>query len=448
MTAWLLLGLAILLVLACGLFVAAEFAFVTVDRGQVDRAAAEGDVAAVGVQKALRSLSTQLSGAQVGITITNLAIGFLAEPAIAELLRDPLAQLGVADGAVRPVGVALGLTLSTLLTMLIGELVPKNVAIALPLATARLTQRPMRTFTAVCRGPIRVLNGSANAIVRRLGVEPQEELRSARSSTELASLIQHSADEGTLDAETAELMERSVEFGTRTAGEIMTPRVRTRSLDANDRASAVIALARESGNSRFPVLDDTDAVVGTVHVKNAVALPLHERATTKVKHLMAKPILVPDSLRLDPLLALLRADGFQMAIVLDEYGDHAGIVTLEDVIEEIVGDIADEHDRLGHRGRLRRDGTWSLSGLLRPDEVEDLTEVELPESEDYDTVAGLVLKLLGRIPQSGDSVVVPLPVTGEDDDEQPRRAILTVDHMDGRRVDRISMRVEEVGADG
>lgn len=448
MTAWLLLGLAILLILACGLFVAAEFAFVTVDRRQVDRAAAEGDASAIGVQKALRTLSTQLSGAQVGITITNLAIGFLAEPAIAELLRGPLEDVGVADGAVGPVAVATGLVLSTLLTMLIGELVPKNVAISLPYVTARLTQTPMRAFTAAARGPIHVLNGSANAIVRRLGIEPQEELRSARSVTELASLIQRSADEGTLDADTAELMERSVEFGTRTAGEIMTPRVRTRSLDLNDRASAVIALARDSGNSRFPVLDDTDAVVGTVHVKNAVALPLHERATTKVKHLMAKPIVVPDSLRLDPLLALLRADGFQMAIVLDEYGDHAGIVTLEDVIEEIVGDIADEHDRLGSRGRLRRDGTWSLSGLLRPDEVEDLTGVQLPEDEDYDTVAGLVLKLLGRIPATGEQAVVPLPAVGDDEDAPVRRAVLTVDHMDGLRIDRLSLRVEEEPADG
>ncbi len=266
--------------------------------------------------------------------------------------------------------------------------------------------------------------------------------------TELASLIQRSADEGTLDADTAELMERSVEFGTRTAGEIMTPRVRTRSLDINDRASAVIALARESGNSRFPVLDHTDAVVGTVHVKNAVALPLHERATTKVKHLMAKPIVVPDSLRLDPLLALLRADGFQMAIVLDEYGDHAGIVTLEDVIEEIVGDIADEHDRLGSRGRLRRDGTWSLSGLLRPDEVEDLTGVQLPENEDYDTIAGLVLKVLGRLPVTGETAVVPLPAAGDDEDAPVRRAVLTVDHMDGLRIDRLSLRVEEEPADG
>lgn len=442
MTAWLLLGLAILLVLTCGMFVAAEFAFVTVDRGQVDRAAEAGDNAALGVQRALRSLSTQLSGAQVGITVTNLGIGFLAEPAIAELLRDPLLSLGVSDGAVRPVGVALGLTISTILTMLIGELVPKNVAIALPLATARATQRPMRWFTATCAAPIRVLNGSANAIVRRMGIEPQEELRSARSSTELASLIQRSADEGTLDADTAELMERSVEFGTRTAGEIMTPRVRTRSLDDNDRAAAVLDLARETGHSRFPVLDEGDVVVGTVHVKHAVALPLHERATVRVKHLMAKPIVVPDSMRLDPLMALLREDGFQMAVVLDEYGDHAGIVTLEDVIEEIVGDIADEHDRLGSRGRLRRDGSWSLSGLLRPDEVEDLTGVALPEGEDYDTVAGLVLQLLGRIPDAGDEAVIALEV--EDEDEVPRMATLTVDHMDGLRIDRMTMRVAEL----
>ncbi|WP_435769921.1 hemolysin family protein [Nocardioides sp. SYSU DS0651] len=444
MTAWLLLGLAILLVIACGLFVAAEFAFVTVDRGQVDRAAAEGDAAAVGLQKALRSLSTQLSGAQVGITVTNLGIGFLAEPAIADLLRGPLTDAGIPDGALTPVAVATGLVLSTLVTMLIGELVPKNVAIALPLATARITQGPMRGFTAVSRPLIKVLNDSANAIVRRLGVEPQEELRSARSSTELASLIQRSAHEGTLDADTAELMERSVEFGTRTAGEIMTPRVRTRTLEVNDRASAVLALTRETGMSRFPVLDEHDAVVGTVHVKNAVALPLHERDTARVKHLMAKPIVVPDSLRLDPLLALLREDGFQMAIVLDEYGDHAGIVTLEDVIEEIVGDIADEHDRLGNRGRLRRDGSWSLSGLLRPDEVEDLTGFPLPEGEDYDTVAGLVLKVLGRVPGTGEEAVVPLPPESEDDEAPARRAVLKVEHMDGLRIDRLSLRVEEV----
>jgi CBS domain containing-hemolysin-like protein len=441
LTAWLLLAVSVLLVVAAGAFVAAEFSFVTVDRAKVAQAAEDGDAAAAGVQRALRQLSTQLSGAQVGITITNLAIGFLAEPAISRLISGPLEHTGLPDGAVDPVAVAIGLTLSSLVTMLFAELVPKNYAIAKPLETARATQGFQRVFTALMRGPIKILNGSANALVRRLGMEPQEELRSARSSTELASLISRSADEGTLDADTAELMERSVEFGSRTAGEIMTPRVRTVSLEANDRAWAVIELARQTGHSRFPVLDQDDTVIGTVHVKHAVALPLPERQTTKVKHLMTRPIVVPDSLRLDPLLALLRSEG-QLAVVLDEYGDQAGIVTIEDVIEEIVGDISDEHDRLGSRARRRPNGTWALSGLLRPDEVEDLTGIELPEHEDYDTIAGLVLQVLGRVPERGDVAEVAVP--DRSDPDQPERqhlAVLTVEHMDGRRIDRVSLRL-------
>jgi CBS domain containing-hemolysin-like protein len=441
LTAWLLLAGSVLLVAAAGFFVAAEFSFVTVDRSKVAQAAEDGDASAAGVQKALRSLSTQLSGAQVGITITNLAIGFLAEPAISRLISPLLRSAGVAQRAVDPIAVAVGLILSSVVTMVFAELVPKNLAIAKPMETARATQGFQRFFTAVMRGPIKILNGSANAIVRRLGMEPQEELRSARSSTELASLISRSADEGTLDADTAELMERSVEFGSRTAGEIMTPRVRTVSLEANDRAWAVIELARQTGHSRFPVLGPDETVIGTVHVKHAVALPTTERHTTKVKHLMTRPIVVPDSLRLDPLLTLLRQEG-QLAVVLDEYGDQAGIVTIEDVIEEIVGDIADEHDRLGARGRRRTDGSWVLSGLLRPDEVEDLTGVELPDHEDYDTVAGLVLQVLGRVPSRGDVAEVPVP--DRSDPGQPERqqlAVLTVEHMDGLRIDRLSLRI-------
>jgi CBS domain containing-hemolysin-like protein len=445
LTSWLLLGGSVLLVFAAGVFVAAEFSFVTVDRSRVAQAADSGDVGAAGILKALRSLSTQLSGAQVGITITNLAIGFLAEPAISSLIKGPLESTGLPQGAVGPVAVAIGLVISSVFTMVFAELVPKNLAIARPMETARATQGFQRLFTAVMRAPIRVLNGSANAIVRRLGMEPQEELRSARSSTELASLISRSADEGTLDPETAELMERSVEFGTRTAGEIMTPRVRTVSLEANDRAWSVIELARDTGHSRFPVLDPEDAVIGTVHVKHAVALSLPERQTTRVKHLMTRPIVVPDSLRLDPLLTLLRQEG-QLAVVLDEYGDQAGIVSIEDVIEEIVGDISDEHDRLGARARRRPDGSWSLSGLLRPDEVEDLTEIELPDHEDYDTIGGLVMQVLGRVPERGDVAEVPVP--DRSDPDQPERqklAVLTVDHMEGLRIDRISLRVHDGG---
>ncbi|MCW2834232.1 MAG: HlyC/CorC family transporter [Nocardioides sp.] len=441
MTPWLLLLVALAMIAICGLFVAAEFAFVTVDRGSVDRAASDGDAGAQGVQEALRTLSTQLSGAQVGITVTNLAVGFLAEPAIAQLVDGPLEAAGVPAGWVRPISVGIGLTLGTILTMLFGEMVPKNVALAMPLETARRTQRFMRGFTALNKWPIRTLNDSANALVRRLGIEPQEELRSARSSEELASLVQRSAHQGTLDAETAELMERSVEFGTRTAGEIMTPRVRTTTVEETERASAVIELTRQTGLSRFPVLDAEDTVVGTVHVKHAVALPIHERATTRIRHIMVRPTVVPDSLRLDPLLALLRGDGFQMAIVLDEYGGHAGVVTLEDVVEEIVGDISDEHDRLGARARQRRDGSWSLSGLLRPDEVEDATGIELPDHEDYDTIGGLVMRELGKIPQTGDRVEVAVPDHTDPDEPRQHLAMLTVERMDGLRVDRVELRL-------
>ena len=441
---WLLLAISVGLVLACGGFVAAEFSLVTVDRADVDSAADSGDTAAVGVQSALRSLSTQLSGAQVGITLTNLAIGLLAEPAISELIKDPLTALGLPEGAVTPTALALGLILSTAATMVFGELVPKNIAIALPLRTAKATQGFQRGFTTVMKYPIRLLNGSANALLRALGVEPQEELRSARTSEELASLAGRSASEGTLDTETAHLVQRSLAFGPRTAGEIMTPRVQMACVDATDPVSEVIELSGTTGFSKFPVIKGTsDNVVGSVHVKQAVAVPRSERDDTRVREVMVDATVVPESLRLDPLLSLLRGEGFQMAIVSDEYGGTAGVVTLEDVVEEIVGDIADEHDRYGSRLRQRPDGSWILSGLLRPDEVAGATGMQLPEDESYDTVAGLLLRELGRIPVRGDRVVIPLPVViPEDDDEAPvqEHAMLRVERMDGLRIDRISIR--------
>ncbi len=441
---WLLLGVALLLVGLCGVFGAAEYSLVTVDRAAVDRDASAGDPTAQGVQSALRTLSTQLSSAQIGITLTNLGIGFLAEPAIAHLLRTPLAALGVPASLVPGVAVATGLVLATLVTMLLGELVPKKIALAAPMPTARLLQGFQRMFTAVLRPIISVLNGSANAVVRALGMEPKEELRSARSSDELASLAGRSASEGKLDTNTAELVQRSVAFGPRTAGEIMTPRVRMESVDFDAPVTEIITLAAETGRSKFPVIKgSTDTVVGAVHVKQAVAVPRGERSATLVREVMLDPIVVPESLRLDPLLQLLRSGGFQLAVVSDEYGGTAGVVTLEDVVEEIVGEISDEHDPTRARSRQRRDGSWVVSGLLRPDEVEAQTGLDLPEDDDYDTIAGLLIKLLGRIPQRGDVVTVPLlkDLSEDDDDELPDEfAELTVLAMEGLRVDRISVR--------
>ncbi|HWV26405.1 MAG TPA: hemolysin family protein, partial [Aeromicrobium sp.] len=434
MTEWILLAVSFALMLACGVFVAAEFSFVTVDRATIERAAEAGDRSAAGTLSALRSLSTQLSGAQLGITITNLAIGFLAQPALGTLLKEPLSDLGL---DVSGLSYALALLLSTFVTMLVGELIPKNFAIALPRRTAALTQLPMRFFTRSMAWPIRLLNDTANRILRAMGVEPQEELRSARSPVELRSLVLRSAEEGAIDDETADLVARSIAFGERTAADVRTPRVRVRFVEAKDTAADVIEAARETGHSRFPVIGRTpDDVVGIVHVKRAVGIEPDRRRSVRVEDITDPATIVPDSIELDPLLTLLRDQGMQMAVVLDEYGGNDGVVTLEDLVEEIVGDIADEHDRVMDRSRHRRDGSWSLSGLLRPDEVLEQTGIALPEHEDYETIGGFVHAELGRIAERGDVIELDL-----DDEGEPVRVTLTVDRMEGRRVDRLTLTV-------
>ncbi|KAA1422831.1 HlyC/CorC family transporter [Mumia zhuanghuii] len=442
MTEWLLLLSSFLLMLACGVFVAAEFSFVTVDRPSVDRAADAGDKRAVGLRKGLRTLSTQLSSAQLGITITNLAIGFLAEPAIGQLLRDPLEALGLTGSSLSATSYAVALLLSTFVTMLVGELIPKNLALSVPMATARAVQGLQRGFTTAMAWPIRGLNGSANALLRGIGIEPQEELRSARSPYELSSLVQRSADEGALARPTAELVARSIAFGDRTAADVLTPRVRVTFLDRRDTAQDLLDAVSATGHSRFPVIGDNhDDLVGVVHVKDAVAVAPERRRTVRLADLAAPALTVPDSIELDPLLVLLRSQRLQIAVVLDEYGGTDGVVTLEDLVEEIVGDIADEHDRATARLRERRDGTWILSGMLRPDEVRMQTGVPLPEGDDYETVAGLITQELGRLAEVGDEVPLVVPVVAGESVTM-LRVRLRVDRMDGRRIDRVILAVD------
>lgn len=447
MTEWLLLAVAFVLMLACGVFVAAEFSFVTVDRAAIERDAAAGSRRAQGTLKALTQLSTQLSGAQLGITITNLCIGFLAEPAIGQLVADPLEALGVTGGAQRAASYTIALFVSTVVTMLVGELIPKNFALSLPQQTAEWTQFPQRAFTHAMAWPIRGLNAMANRTLQALGVEPQEELRSARSPLELRSLVLRSASEGAIDDETAELVARSIAFGDRTAADVRTPRVRVHFIDEKATVLDVIEMARQTGHSRFPVTGkSTDDIVGVVHIKAAVAVDPERRRTVRVAEIAEPAAIVPDSLELDPLLSLLREAGHQMAVVVDEYGGNDGIVTLEDLVEEIVGDIADEHDRLASHSRHRRDGSWSLSGLLRPDEVLDQTGVSLPESEDYETIGGLILAELGRVATRGDVIELQVDAIDESDEHReavPVRALLEVERLDGRRIDRVAMRVSE-----
>jgi CBS domain containing-hemolysin-like protein len=405
-----LLGLLAVVALTLGtaVSVASEFSLTALERSQVDAHVGQvGDRRARAVQKAHRALSFQLSGSQLGITVTTLATGYVAEPAIAELIRPALEGLGVSEGLSGGIATIVSLVIATTLSMVFGELVPKNIAIARPLATARAVVWLQSGFAHGFRWLIDLLNRSANAIVRRLGVEPAEELRSARSPHELSSLVRSSAQHGTLDEGTAALLDRSLRFTDRVAEDLMTPRVRVDTLDAEASVADLVTLARRSGHSRFPVHDgDPDTVLGLVHVKQAFGVVPEERGTTPVRSLAQPAETVPVSLDGDELLSRLRESGLQTAVVVDEYGGTAGLVTLEDLIEEIVGDVRDEHDRAEQANvrPLGRD-SWLVSGLMRADEVAEGTGFRMPEGE-YETLAGLVLERLGRIPDVGDDATV------------------------------------------
>jgi len=406
-TQWILLVVGIVLIALTALYVAAEFSFVTVDRPTVNREAAAGDTGAKSLQRALKSLSTQLSGAQVGITVTTLALGFVMEPSLASLLAAPLQAMGLAEGAAESIGVAVALIVATALSMVFGELVPKNIAIAEPMDTAKSVVGPMRLSTTIFRPLIWVLNGIANGVLKLVGIQPQEELRSARSSEELESLVRRSAAQGTLEQPTAGLLARSISFSDKTADDVLTPRTQVRFVRAADPATSIIDAAVATGHSRFPVSgQDSDDVVGLVHLKRAVSIPPDERDGVRVWQLMIDVPLVPETIPLDDLLDQLRERGLQMAVVVDEYGGTAGILTLEDVVEELVGEITDEHDPVAGRAERLADGTWMMTGSLRPDEIEEMSGIALPEDAPYETVAGLLVVLLGRIAVEGDHVEV------------------------------------------
>jgi len=399
------------LTLGTAVAVASEFSLTALERSRVDRhAATVDDRRARAIARAHRNLSFQLSGCQLAITITTLVTGYIAEPAVASLIRPGLAAVGVPDRFVGGLATTLALVLATVLSMVFGELVPKNVAIADPLRTARAVVWIQAGFARALSRPIAVLNAAANALVRAVGVEPIEELRSARSPDELGSLVRASALRGTLDAATATLMDRSLRFTERVAEDLMTPRTRVTTLTADDTLADLVAHARRTGISRFPVCaDDPDTVLGVVHVKQAFAVPAPARATTTLRESVQPVPTVPQSLDGDALMTTLRGSGLQLAVVVDEYGGVAGIVTLEDVLEEIVGEVRDEHDRdeHDHGPGVRPFGrdAWLVSGLLRTDEVSDAVGFPVPPG-DYETLAGLVLARLGRIPDVGDDLVV------------------------------------------
>ncbi len=442
----------VLLTAGTAVFVAAEFSLTALERSTVDANARSGGRRDKIVQRAHRTLSFQLSGAQVGISVTTLITGYLAEPLIARLLEPAFSAMalppGIADGS----ALVLALLIATSVSMVFGELVPQYLAVAHSLRTARAVAGPQVLFSALFTPLIRLTNGTANMILRRLGIEPAEELRSARSPQELGSLVRNSARRGSLDPVTATLVDRSLQFGSRTAEELMTPRSKIEVLEADDTVADLVAAAIKSGYSRFPIVDgDLDETIGLVHVKQVFAIPPGERVKTRLAEL-AKPVAkVPSTLDGDDVMARLRADGLQTALVVDEYGGTAGMVTVEDLIEEIVGDVRDEHD-VEPPDVVQSGGNWQVSGLLRIDEVAGATGFRAPEG-DYETIGGLVLQELGHIPEPGETVVL----RAFDPDvslENPIRWLGTVVRMDGRRIDLLELSElgqaadDEGGSDG
>lgn len=421
-----------LLIAANGMFVAAEFSLITVERSEVEERARSGDKSAARVLKGLRTLSFQLSGAQLGITITSLVAGYVAEPALAHLVEPVVKWIpGVGDSVAEHVRGPLALVTAAAVQMVLGELVPKNASIARPYGVAAVAGPFQTAFSTAFRPVIRFLNESANFFVRRLGIEPQEELGSARSAEELTQLVRHSAREGALPAGTARVLDRALRFSDKQADEAMTPRTDVVSLPASATVADLMAAARDSGHSRFPVrAGSLDEVTGVAVVHDAFTIAPGRRAGTPVRSIARPPVLVPTSLNLDRVVERLREAHTQLAVVVDEYGGTAGVITAEDLAEELVGDLADEHDPEDEPDAPPAPGDRDtaqqrLSGLLRADEVEDATGWRMPEG-DYSTLAGLVLAHLGHVPQVGEWV-----------DVGDRR--LMVAAMDKRRVDEVEI---------
>jgi CBS domain containing-hemolysin-like protein len=421
---YVMLGVGLLLTVGTGLFVASEFALVNLDRADLEARREAGETRLSLTIDALRITSTHLSSAQLGITLTTLLTGYTMEPAISNLLRPVFESWGLPEAVTVTVAAVIGVGFATVLSMILGELVPKNFALAIPRQTAKLVMPFQVAFTAVFKPAIVVLNGSANGVLRAMGVEPKEELSGARSAEELSSLVKRSASAGMLEKDTASLLDRSLTFARLSAADVMTPRPSVHALAAGDPTDDVVQLARRTGHSRFPVYGESmDDIVGVVHLKAAIGVPREKRGEVPVAALATEPLRVPETVHLDALVSELRSRGYQMAIVVDEYGGTAGIVTLEDLVEEIVGEVLDEHDR-SRAGVVRTAVSLTFPGDLRPDEALDRAGVRVPEGEAYDTVGGFIMATLERIPAVGDTVDI-------------EEGVLTVNRMDGRRVDRV-----------
>ncbi|GHH43641.1 hemolysin family protein [Streptomyces candidus] len=402
------LGLLAVLVLTAGTgyFVAQEFAYVAADRLALAREAEAGDRRAARAVQVLERLSFMLSGAQLGITVTGLVVGFLAEPSVSALLRPALGGTGLPDGAVSAISVTLAFVMATVVQMVLGELAPKNLALAVPERLAKSLSASTLAYLKVVGPVVHLFDATANKLLRKVGIEPVEELHHGATLEELSHLIGESRDQGQLPRANAELLDHALEFSERTLDEVMVPSVDVAYVRADAPATEVVQLIAKHGHSNYPVTGERyDDIKGVIGVRELMRLPVPDLAGTTAGELARRPLLLPDTLALPGAVAQMRGRKQKFAVVLDEHGGFAGIVTFEDIAEELVGEITDESDQVIEIAAA--DGTgWLVDAGRRLDEIADATGIELPEEEDYDTAAGLIVDRLGRFPTIGDRLIV------------------------------------------
>ncbi|MFB7041607.1 MULTISPECIES: hemolysin family protein [unclassified Streptomyces] len=402
------LGLSAVLVLTVGTgyFVAQEFAYVAADRLALAREAEAGDKRAARALKVLERLSFMLSGAQLGITVTGLVVGFLAEPSVSALLRPLLEGTGLSGGAVSAISVVLAFVLATVLQMVLGELAPKNLALAVPERLAKSLAPSTLLYLKVVGPVVHVFDGAANKLLRKVGIEPVEELHHGATLEELSHLIGESHEQGELPPATAELLDHALEFSERTMAEVMVPRADAVFVRKDATLAEAVELIARHGHSNYPVLGDhPDDIAGVLGVNELMRLPRTTFGTTTAGEAARRPLLLPDTLPLPRAVAQMRERDDEFAVVLDEHGGVAGVVTYEDIAEELIGDIADESDRIVVVAAPDGEG-WRVDAGRRLDEIEQATGIALPEEDDYDTVAGLIIDRLGRFPTIGDRLTV------------------------------------------
>lgn len=349
----------------------------------------------------MRNLSYHLTGAQLGITVTAVILGFIAEPTLAEMIHTPISNL-VGESASQTISLVIAIVFVTFLTMVLGELIPKNVAIAKPNSSARILAKPFEIYSFLAKPLIHVSDVTANKLTRAFGVEPTEELTHVPSIEDLDLAIKASAEEGTIAQRKMDLLTRSIKFSEKDASDVMTPRVSVHSLNVESTIEDLISLSLETGHSRFPVISNNlDNVIGIAHVKSALTVNSTKRSEIPVSQIMSEVLAVPETRGLVSIMADMRQKRIPIVIVVDEHGGTEGLVSVEDLLEEIVGEIEDEYDFAQTTESSDAEGVYTMEGSLHLHEVEEICGLAIPKKT-YETIGGFALDKLQRIPTEGE----------------------------------------------